>query len=83
MLPEIPVELFQTEIVHFLHVMEEPLFQNTHGIFNGTLVLGLLYLGRKDNGVVVFRPLCVVPVQLRVDPVFIGNDGLLAVVADH
>lgn len=83
MLPEIPVELFQTEIVHFLHVMEESLFQNADGIFDGTLVLGFLYLGRKDNGVVVFCPLCIILVQLRVDPVLVGDDGLLAVVADH
>lgn len=77
MLPEIPVELFQTEIVHFHHVMEESLFQNADGIFDGTLVLGFLYLGRKDNGVVVFCPLCIILVQLRVDPVLLAMTACL------
>jgi hypothetical protein len=38
--PEVLVELLQTEIGHFLHVMEETLLQNTHGIFYGALESG-------------------------------------------
>ena len=81
MLPKIPVELLQTEIVHLLHVVEKAFLQNPNGILNGTLVFGLLHLGRKDNGVVVLSPLGIGRVQIRRNPVLVGNDGLLTVVA--
>ena len=80
--PEVTVELLQAEIVHFLHVVKEALLQNADGIFNGTLVLRLPHLGRENHCVVVLRPFCVVLVQLRLDPVPVRNDSLLAVVAN-
>lgn len=80
--PEVAVELLQAEIVHFLHVMEETLLQDTNSVLDGALVFRLLYLGRQDNGVVVFSPFCVIPVQFRRNPVSVCNNGLLAVVAD-
>ena len=82
MLPEVSVELLQTEVVHLLHVVKESLFQDANGILHGTLVLGFLNFGRQDNRVVVLSPFCVILVQLRGDPVPVGNNGLLAVVAD-
>lgn len=81
MLPQVTVELFQTEIVHFFHIKEDALFQNAHGILHGTLVLGLLHLGRENDSVVMFGPFGVILIQLRIDPVLVGNDSLLAVVA--
>ena len=80
--PEVTVELLQAEIVHFLHVVKEALLQNADDIFNGTLVLRLPHLGRENHCVVVLRPFCVVFVQLRLDPVPVRNDSLLAVVAN-
>ncbi len=79
--PEVTVELFQTEIVHLLHVVEEPLLQNTNGISHRTLLLGLLHLGGQDDGVVVLSPLGIVLVQFRRDPVPVGDDSLFAIVA--
>ena len=64
-------------------IMENALFQNANSIFHGTLVLRLLYLGRENERVVVLRPLGVIPVQFRGDPVTVCNHGLLAVVADN
>ena len=81
--PKVIIELFQTEILVLLHIMENALFQNANSIFHGTLVLRLLYLDRENERVVVFRPLGVISVQFRGDPVTVCNHGLLAVVADN
>ncbi len=81
--PEVTVELVEAEVIHLLQVMEDTLLQNAHGIFNGTLVLGPFDLGWEDDSVVMFCPFCIILVQLRVDPVPVGNDSLLAVVTDH
>ena len=83
MLPQVPVELLQTEVAHILHIMEESLFQNAYRIFYGTFIPGLFDFGRKDRRAVMFSPLSIIPVQLRIDPVTVGNNGLLAVVADN
>ena len=60
MLPEVSVELLQTEVIHLIHVVEEALLQNTNSILYGTLVLGFLHLGGQDNRVVVLSPFCVI-----------------------
>ena len=81
-LPKVTVELLQTEVVHFLHVVEETLFQNANSILYRALVLGLLYFGRQDDRVVVFSPFSVILVQFWGNPVSVCNDSLLAIVAD-
>ena len=68
-LPEVTVKLLQTEVVHFLHVVEEPSFQNANCIFYRALVPGLLYFGRQDDRVVVFNTFSVILVQLQGNPV--------------
>ena len=83
MLPKVTVELLKTEVVHFLHVMEEALFQDTNGILNRALVFGLPDLGWKNDRMVVLGPFRIILVQFRGDPVPVGNDSLLAVVTDN
>ena len=63
--------------------MEESLFEDPHGILHRTLVFRLPDLGRQDHGLVVFRPLRVILVQFRFDPVPVYDDGLFAVVTDN
>lgn len=62
--------------------MEEALFQDTNGILYRTLVLGLPDLGWKNDRMVVLGPFSVILVQFRSYPVPVGNDSLLAIVAD-
>ena len=60
MLPKVTVELLHTEVVHFLHVMEEALFHDANSILYRTLVLGLLYFGRQNDRVVVLSPFSII-----------------------
>ena len=43
------------------------------------IILRVLDLGRQDNRVIVFCPFRIVLVELRLDPVLVGDDSLLAV----
>ena len=63
--------------------MEDALFKDADSILYGTLVFGLFHFGRKNHGVIVLRPLGVILVQFRGNPVPVGNHSLLAVIADN
>ena len=81
--PQILVKGFKTEVLPLFEIMEKSFFQYAHGILHGTLVFRLFYFGRQDYGLVMLRPFRIVLVQIRIDPVFVCDDGLFTVIADE
>ena len=80
-LPQVVVELFQAEILPFLQVMEDSFFKDTNGVFYGAFEFRFPDFGRENYSAIVFRPLCVIFIEFRLNPIFIGCYSLFAVIA--
>ena len=80
--PQIRIKAFEAEVTVFFQFVEQAFFEDANCVLYGAFIFWLPNLGRKDHGVIVFRPLGIVFVQFRLDPVPIRDDGLLTVIAD-
>ena len=80
-LKKISVELFKAEITVFFQIMKETFFQYANCILNTTLIFGFTYFRRKNNRMIVFSPFGVILIKIRIDPVFIGDYSLFAIIA--
>ena len=45
------------------------------------ITLGFAYLGRQYHCMIMLSPCCIILIQVRIDPIFVGSNGLLAVIA--
>ena len=78
-LPKVVIEPLQREVAHIFQVVEEPFFHNAYSVLDTAFVFGLLHLRGKDRCMIMIRPLGIILIQVRIDPVLIGKNGLLAV----
>ena len=61
--------------------MKKTFFQNTDRVLYRTLVFWLFYFCRQNNGVIMFCPLSIVFVEIWLNPILVGDNSLLTVVA--
>lgn len=81
--PEIPVGALEIKILPVFQIVEEPFFQNTNCAFDTAFKFGAVNFCCRDDGTVMFRPVCIIFVKVRLYPVLVSQNSLFAVVAGH
>ena len=81
--PEILVQVIQAEVLPFFKDVEQPFLENLYSSLDMVLVSWVFDLRGEDSCPIVLCLFRIVFVDLRIDPVLVGDHCLLAVIRNN